>query len=396
MISKIEQLIRDSYGEAVRIEKLGSLCKVFSGAPFKSEYFNSNGDGIPLVRIRDVNTAFSGTYYSGNFEPEYVVNKGDILISMDGLFSITKWRWGLAVLNQRVVRLQDFRSDVFSGFIFYFLKKEIESMNFGRQQSTVAHLSIGEIREISIPVPSLEIQKEIANVLDQFTELEAELEAELEVRTIQYEELRARVMDFSNGVREHPLKKIIKRSSSSGVPQVSLDSLCSIQIGEFVKKTFQNDEYQYPVFNGGTTATGYYSEFNSPERSVVVSARGSIGFVNFLETKFWAGNSCYVLRPLSNNLHPKFLYYSLKTRERGLFELRSVGSIPALNLAPVKTLQIPLPSIETQERIVEVLDKFDALVNDIKFGLPAELNARRKQYEYYRNKLLTFKEIDAA
>ena len=175
-----------------------------------------------------------------------------------------------------------------------------------------------------------------------------------------------------------------------------MGEVCNTYSGEFVKKDKQGEMYKFPVYNGGTTPTGYYSESNSPADTVVISGRGSIGHVNWVAQDFWAGNSLHVIVPKSGDLLPKFLFYFLKSEEPRLYELRSVGSIPALNLSPLLKFHIPVPSVELQRSIIDKLDAFSDYVDGIWFGLPSEIKARRQQYEYYRDKLLTFKELEAS
>ncbi|MDD4738227.1 MAG: restriction endonuclease subunit S, partial [Candidatus Pacebacteria bacterium] len=122
--------------------------------------------------------------------------------------------------------------------------------------------------------------------------------------------------------------------------------------------------------------------------AVTISARGTIGFHIIRKPNFTPIVRLITLIPDNKQIITKFLNYALDITEIG----HSGGSIPQLTTPNVKKIKIPIPSISEQERIVVILDKFDALVNDISIGLPAELNARRKQYEYYREKLLTFKE----
>jgi type I restriction enzyme S subunit len=95
-------------------------------------------------------------------------------------------------------------------------------------------------------------------------------------------------------------------------------------------------------------------------------------------------------------LNNRYLYHYLKYHEPSLYELRAVGSIPALNLKPLLKFKVPMPTIDEQLQISTTLDKFESLINDISIGLPAEITIRRQQYEYYRTKLLTFKELDVA
>jgi type I restriction enzyme S subunit len=175
-----------------------------------------------------------------------------------------------------------------------------------------------------------------------------------------------------------------------------IGEVCSTFSGAFVKKTEQDDDFEYPVFNGGSTATGYYGDFNSPENSIAISARGSIGAVNWVPTKFWAGNSCHVVLATDPGLNNRFLYHYLKFHEPSLYALRAVGSIPALNLKPLLKFSVPLPPLEVQRKISGVLDKFELLINDISAGLPGEIAARRQQYEFYRDQLLTFKALVVA
>jgi type I restriction enzyme, S subunit len=309
-----------------------------------------------------------------------LVQNGDLLIGMDGDFQITRWKHGEALLNQRVCRLQNFQG-VLPSFVFHFIPPELTAIQNATNSGTVNHISSKQIGDILIPVPPIKVQQEIVAILDKFLELGAELESELEARKIQYSDFSRTTFDFTG---------------STKVTWVEISEVCSTFSGEFIKKTKQDDSFEYPVFNGGSSATGYYSDFNSPENSIAISARGSIGAVNWVPTKFWAGNSCHVVLATDPKLNNRFLYHYLKFHEPSLYALRAVGSIPALNLKPLLKFKVPLPPIEAQIQISQVLDKFEALIHDIAVGLPAEIVARRQQYKYYRNKLLSFNELEIA
>jgi type I restriction enzyme S subunit len=181
-------------------------------------------------------------------------------------------------------------------------------------------------------------------------------------------------------------------ANEMGVKWAQMGQVCSTFSGAFVKKTEQEDHYEYPVFNGGSSPTGFYSDYNSRENSIAISARGSIGAVNWVTTKFWAGNSCHVVLATDPGLNNRFLYHYLKFHEPSLYALRAVGTIPALNLKPLLKFTIPMPSLELQARISVELDKYESLMYCTSGGLSAELTARRSQYEYYRDRLLTFEE----
>lgn len=172
----------------------------------------------------------------------------------------------------------------------------------------------------------------------------------------------------------------------------SLDKICDVKIGEFIHKHFQNNGKKsiYPVFNGGIENTGYYEKYNHYDK-VIISTRGAnAGFVNYVKTKFWAGNSCYVLFINNVELNSKYLYYQLKNKQENLNHIKTSASIPAISKKQVENFIIPIPSLEVQNKIVEILDKLFDYSKNLKTGLPLEIKQRQKQYKYYRDLLLKF------
>lgn len=165
-----------------------------------------------------------------------------------------------------------------------------------------------------------------------------------------------------------------------------LIDISDISIGEFVRKDKQNINFKYPVFNGGTTCTGYYSEYNNDGNKIIISARGAAGFVNRVFTKYWAGNSCYSIKITSKLFNWNFVYYFLKQKQNSLINLQQGGSIPSVSKKQVEEIIIPYLDIKVQEEIVKILDSFTNLID----ALNEELSLRQKQFEYYREKLLTF------
>ncbi|MFP9468051.1 restriction endonuclease subunit S [Pectobacterium brasiliense] len=162
--------------------KLSEICSVLSGFTFKSNYFGDSG--IPLVRIRDVMKGFSETYYSGEYDEQFVVNNNDILIGMDGDFNIAKWAGGEALLNQRVCKITPDLSVVDADYLFYFLPLKLKEIWDETAFVTVKHLSVKKINDIDIPLPELSIQKDISAMLrvsdslrDQSKKMESELNA---------------------------------------------------------------------------------------------------------------------------------------------------------------------------------------------------------------------------
>lgn len=146
--------------------------------------------------------------------------------------------------------------------------------------------------------------------------------------------------------------------------KVKLGDICDIDIGEFVKKTEQDDNAEYPVFNGGVTNTGYYKNYNRIGPKVIISARGSAGFVNFIEGKYWAGNSLYSVSPKNRNcIDIKYLYYVIKANQSNLQSLSQSSTLPAVNKSHVVNLEITLPPLADQIKIAKLLSDLDTLIS---------------------------------
>ena len=185
------------------------------------------------------------------------------------------------------------------------------------------------------------------------------------------------------------IQHLLQTLCPDGVEYATLGEVCKTSMGEFVRKDKQNPNGKYPVYNGGSTNTGYYDDYNTEANKVIISARGAgAGFINKIDTPFWAGNSCYVLSVIdTEKLNWVYLYYALKNQENSIINSQQKGGgVPAVSKKQVESLPIPLPPLPIQERIVEILDKFSRLSAE----LEAELELRKKQYDFYRNRLLSF------
>ena len=181
------------------------------------------------------------------------------------------------------------------------------------------------------------------------------------------------------------IEQMIQDLCPNGVKFKTLGEVCTCTKGQQLNKSGLLDE-GYPVINGGINPSGYWDEYNYPANTITISQGGaSAGYVNYMKTPFWAGAHCYVLINAIPEINYKFLYYLVKQSEPTLMQCQYGAGIPALGAKTVNALEIPLPPIEIQKKIVECLDKFSALAAE----LQAELQMRRKQYEYYRTQLLT-------
>ena len=148
----------------------------------------------------------------------------------------------------------------------------------------------------------------------------------------------------------------------------------------------------YPVYQNSLTPLGFYDHFNCPKNTTYVISAGAAGEIGYSNVPFWAADDCLHIE-CPKYLNSRFLYYALMCQQKSIYSKVRKASIPRLSKTVIENIIIPLPSVEEQNRIVDILDRFDALCNDISAGLPAEIEARQKQYEHYRDKLLTFKEL---
>ena len=203
-MSEISDMIQRLCPDGVEYRKLVRVAKVQYGYPFDSKLFTDNPSFIPLIRIRDVKSGLAGTYYSGPILSDYIVCAGDILVGMDGEFNLGKWKDRDSLLNQRVCKITSLDSNiVLDGFLYHLLLPLFKKVEESISGSTVKHLSAKVINALEIPVPPLEVQRKIVEVLDNFSELtaklEAELSAELEARQKQYEYYRDNLLNFNRG-----------------------------------------------------------------------------------------------------------------------------------------------------------------------------------------------------
>ncbi|MCI6671158.1 MAG: restriction endonuclease subunit S [Prevotella sp.] len=173
-----------------------------------------------------------------------------------------------------------------------------------------------------------------------------------------------------------------------------LGEVITLEKGKQLNKSLLTESGEYPAYNGGVTYSGFANRYNYSENKIIISQGGaSAGFVNFITTKFYANAHCYVVLPNIDKVDNKYVYHVLKMNQEKLMGKQLGAGIPALHTTEILGIPIPIPcpeapekSLEIQRKIVEILDKFTTLEAE----LEAELDCRKRQYEYYRNQLLSF------
>ena len=333
----------------------------------------------------------------GEYSHDYIIKKGDILVGMDGNFNLGIWDDIDGLLCQRVCKLytKD-ETRLLNGFIRHYMKPVFRQIEESTPGGSVKHLSAKAINSIHIPLPPLPVQEEIVRVLEAFTELQAELQAELQKRKQQYNYYRDNLLSFKG---------------RTDVEWKKLGEIASIKTGRrFVRTDIR--ESGVPCFHYGdiytyygltaTQTKGYLDKelakklrFAQPNDVVVVCAGENdmdigVGVAWLGDKPAVVHDACCILH---HNQSPRYISHFLRTHNYHLQMKKYVknGKISSLPASGLAEALIPLPSFEEQERIAAILDRFDTLTTDLTQGLPAEIEKRRQQYEYYRDKLLTFK-----
>ena len=277
-------------------------------------------------------------------------------------------------------------------------QKELYSLKSG---GGVPHVYPKDVAKFKCPIPPLEVQHEIVRILDQFTTLEAELEAELEVRRAQYEYYRNQLLSYdylvsrtTNGVEYRSIgsfsKCVAGATPNSKNPSLWDGDIPWMSSGEVNKKTVYST-------NRFITQLGFDSCSTKmvPAGAVVIALAGqgkTRGTVARIRIELCTNQSlCAIIT--DKTVDSDYLFHYLSGQYDNLRAVSSGdGTRGGLNLKMIRAYKVPVPPIEEQRRIADVLDRFDTLVNDISSGLPAEIAARRAQYEYYRDRLLSFSE----
>lgn len=358
--------------EAVPILPIGELVRFRRGAQL-TDAEREQGT-VPVVTAGRV---ANGTHSRSNFLGPVVT------VSSHGAYvgHVSYWQ-GPIWLGNNVLLAELLDEKVEVRYLYFLLKHRESSLRELAQSGGVPYVNGADILRLRVPIPPLEVQREIVQVLDSFTELEAELEAGLEA------ELEARRLQYA-----HYRSSLLSGSRERVVP---LGELLELKAGKFIAaaeiSAERGDTNAYPCF-GGNGIRGFVPTWSHEGDRVLIGRQGALsGNVRRANGRFYATEHAVVATP-REALDTSWLFHALTSMD--LNQYVSKGAQPGLAVSTINAVPIEVPTLQEQIEIGETLDKFDALVNDLSIGLPAELAARRKQYEYYRDKLLTFEEAPA-
>ena len=376
-MSKINQLIQNLCPSGVKHKKLEDVLTIKNGRDYK-QY----GDGdIPVYGSGGIITYIDTAVYD---KPSVLIpRKG----SLDKLYYVDTPFWNVDTIFYTDIDI----AQVEPKYVYYYLEgQHLERLN---KAGGVPSLTQAVLNKTELPVPPLEVQREIVRILDSFTFLSAELSAELQARKKQYEFYRNSLLLFNDAFKTVPLKDVVKNSCSGSTPQKS-------NTDYYENGTIPWIRTQDVCFNEITNVESFITEKALeetsvkmiPENCVIVAISGATaGRCAVNKIRATTNQHCLNLEIDKNKALYKYVYYCLCSKQNDLIS-RKQGARGDLNSSLVLSLEIPIPNLDIQEKIVNVLDNFESICNDLNIGLPAEIEARQKQYEYYRDMLLTFAE----
>ena len=290
-------------------------------------------------------------------------------------------------------------------FLYYVLINKLDLISSFYRGAGIKHPDMSKVLDIIIPLPPIEVQKEIVRILDEFIEKTTKLQELLHRETIlrkkQYEYYRDKLLTFNDNVEWKILNEVIISLNTGLNPRqffrLNTDDAKNyyVTIRELQNNTIKFSEKTDKINDEALKLCNKRS--NLEVGDVLFSGTGTIGetaIIDKFPSNWNIKEGIYSIKPNKSFLVPKFLMYLLKSSYiRDIYLAKADGgTVKSVPMKEMRNLKIPIPPLEEQERIVNILDKFDALCNDITRGLPAEIEMRKKQYEYYRDKLLTFKE----
>lgn len=389
MMNNIDALISRLSPFGVDYFTLGLVCEIKTGKGITHKEIVGGGE-YPVMS--------GGTTLMGYFD-RYNRDAGTVTIARAGSAGAVNYLNTKFWVNDKcftVIPNAKFKDKLSSKYLFYALKNIEESIVGMRSAGSVPTVNTEKISRISIPLPPMDIQIEIVAILDKFTLLEAELEAELEARRSQHEYYWNHLLAPDETWKKTTLGAIAEvydgphatpAKTKEGPWYLSISSLKNGRVD--LTKSAHLSEEQYPK---------WIKRVSPMVGDTLFSYETRVGQAAYWETDEPAalGRRMGLLRPRTDVVDPRFLtLLYLGPEFQKTIEVRTVrgSTVDRIPIANMAKWEVSIPPLDEQLKIVERVDAFDALVNDLKIGLPAEISARRQQYEYYRNKLLTFEEL---
>ena len=391
LVQQLDNMLQKLCPNGVQYSEIGTIAEIGTGSSNGNEA-DENGEYPFFVRSQTVKAK---NHYE--YDEEAIIIPGE-----GGIGDIFHYVNGKYALHQRVYRIHFTSPLVDVRFAYYYMSANFKAFIMRKAVSaTVTSIRKPMIEQFRIPIPPLAVQQEIVRILDSFTELTTELNkkltAELTARRKQYEHYRDELMNTAKDLQERSFSELFDfqngfafKSSSfkeSGSPILRITNIQEQHINTSGLVYFSSEDYRenlapFIVYPGDIVV------------AMSGATTGKIG-VNDTNLSFYLNQRVGKFIPRENVILKQYLYHLLLKYSGKLLEISSgSGAQPNLSSEKLKRLTAQVPSIPEQTRILNLLERFDVLNTSLGSGLPAEITARQKQYEYYRDKLLTFKELE--
>ncbi len=407
---KIERLLQTLAPKEVEFRKLGEVLEYDQPNKYcvTSKEFDKS---YPTPVLTAGKTFILG--YTNEKDNIYQASKNAPVIIFDDFTTATQWvDFPFKVKSSAMKILLPKNPTINIRFIFFYMQTIPYNISGEHTRHWISCYS-----QLEVPIPPLEIQQEIVKILDAFTELNTELNTELKARKKQYGYYQNMLLDFNDINQNHKdakerlaqktypkrLKTLLQTLAPKGVEFKKIGELFKrnkgINITAAQMKELHSEIGKVRIFAGGATKADInYKDISKKDiincESVIIKSRGNIGF-EYYNQPFSHKNEIWSYSSKTNQMLVKFLYYYLSNNQDYFQKLAQSSSVklPQLSVSDTDEYEVPIPPLEIQQEIVKILDQFSILTTDLLAGIPAEIKARKKQYEYYREKLLTFKPL---
>ena len=393
-MSRLEELIQQLCPDGVEYRPLGKIAEIRSGWGFPNKEQGKEQGEIPFYKVSDMNSAGNEMYMmtANNYIDDLTAKRLKCKPAPVGTIIFPKIGAAISTNKKRILVCHSCYDNNIMGLIasqgieykyLYYLMDSVDLISFADYSGAMPSIRKSTMENHYFPVPPLPVQQEIVRILDSFTELTAELTVELTARKKQYEYYRDALLTFEDDT-----------------PTCKMGEVLKFLNGRAYKQSELLGKGKYPVLRVGnfyTNDSWYYSDLELPEDKYCNEGDLLYSWAATLGPKIWRGERCifhyHIWKILFDEsvIDKTYLYYYLQHDLSLISRSTTKSTMIHVSMGSMKERPIKLPSIVEQRRIASLISKFDDLSSSITDGLPAEIEARKKQYEYYRDKLLSFK-----
>ncbi|MDE6087818.1 MAG: restriction endonuclease subunit S [Oscillospiraceae bacterium] len=403
-MSRLDELIKKLCPDGVEYVKIGKLCDKTKNIQWNnvSETFEYIDLATVDISTHNITSTITITKYDAPSRARQIVKTDDILFATTRPTQMRvckiSSKYDGQICSTGFCVLRPLKDSVIPSYLLHAISTEYFKLYLEKNQSIGNYPAISDslLKKFQIPLPPLEVQREIVRILDSFTEYIDLLEKELVLRKKQYTYYRDYLLNFGDDVKRRTLGEVC--NILTGYPfDSSLFSESGVRLmrGMNIKRgqldfTETNNRYWNDISG--------FEKYLLNENDIVIAMDGSLvgksyGIIKKEELPLILVQRVARLR--SDTMNIRYVYFWILSHFTDYVDKKkSPGAIPHISQKDISNFKIPVPSLEEQERIVAILDRFDRLCNDFTCGLPAEIQARQKQYAYYRDKLLNFKKLN--